>query len=66
MCAHLRALPLLSYTLDDMWTQMTRRGQGKLRLPTQSFELGGVLVNRANNFLAQRAEQVCSSPACTC
>ena len=47
------ALPLLSYTLDDMWTQMTRRGDGKLRLPAQSFELGGVLVNRANDFLAE-------------
>jgi formylglycine-generating enzyme required for sulfatase activity len=48
------ALPLLSYTLDDMWTQMMRRGDGRLRLPAQSFELGGVLVNRANNFLAER------------
>jgi formylglycine-generating enzyme required for sulfatase activity len=46
------ALPLLSYTLDDMWTQMVRRGDGTLRLPAQSFELGGVLVDRANNFLA--------------
>jgi hypothetical protein len=41
------ALPLLSYTLDDMWTQMVRRGDGVLRLPAQSFELGGVLVDRA-------------------
>jgi formylglycine-generating enzyme required for sulfatase activity len=48
------ALPLLSYTLDDMWTQMLHRGDGKLRLPAQSFELGGVLVNRANTFLAVR------------
>ena len=38
------ALPLLSYTLDDMWTQMVKRGDGVLRLPAQSFELGGVLV----------------------
>jgi hypothetical protein len=37
------ALPLLSYTLDDMWTQMVKRGDGVLRLPAQSFELGGVL-----------------------
>lgn len=44
----------LSYTLDDMWTRMMRRGDGKLRLPAQFFELGGVLVNRANNFLAGR------------
>jgi formylglycine-generating enzyme required for sulfatase activity len=48
------ALPLLAYTLNDMWTQMMRRGDGKLRLPAQFFELGGVLVNRANNFLAER------------
>ena len=27
------ALPLLSYTLDDMWTQMVKRGDGMLRLP---------------------------------
>ena len=46
------ALPLLSYTLDDMWTQMVKRGDGVLRLPAQSFELGGVLVDRANAFLA--------------
>jgi hypothetical protein len=45
------ALPLLSYTLDDMWAQMVRRGDGTLRLPARSFELGGVLVNRANKFL---------------
>ena len=48
------ALPLLSYTLDDMWTQMVRRGDGVLRLNLQSFELGGVLVHRANQFLADR------------
>jgi len=46
------ALPLLSYTLDDMWTQMVKRGDGVLRLPAQSFELGGVLVDRAETFLA--------------
>ena len=46
------ALPLLSYTLDDMWTQMVKRDDGVLRLPAQSFELGGVLVNRADAFLA--------------
>lgn len=45
------ALPLLSYTLDDMWASMVRRGDGILRLPAQSFELGGVLVDRANRFL---------------
>jgi formylglycine-generating enzyme required for sulfatase activity len=46
------ALPLLSYTLDDMWTQMVKRDDGVLRLPVQSFELGGVLVDRADAFLA--------------
>src|SRR5262249_19040771 len=46
------ALPLLSYTLDDMWTQMVERGDGVLRLSAQSFELGGVLVDRADSFLA--------------
>ena len=46
------ALPLLSYTLDDMWTQMVQQGDGTLRLPAQSFELGGVLVDRADKFLA--------------
>ena len=46
------ALPLLSYTFDDMWTQMVKRGDGVLRLPAQSFELGGVLVERADVFLA--------------
>jgi formylglycine-generating enzyme required for sulfatase activity len=34
-----------------MWTHMLRRGDGTLRLPAQSFELGGVLVDRANKFL---------------
>ncbi len=45
------ALPLLSYTLDDMWTQMVKRGDGMLRLPAQTFELGGVLAARADVFL---------------
>jgi hypothetical protein len=46
------ALPLLSYTLDDMWGQMIERGDATLRLPAQSFDLSGVLVDRANAFLA--------------
>jgi formylglycine-generating enzyme required for sulfatase activity len=46
------ALPLLSYTLDDMWTLMVKRGDGTLRLPAQTFELGGVLSDRADRFLA--------------
>src|SRR5262249_54796576 len=47
------ALPLLSYLLDDMWTQMVKRGDGILRLPTQAIELGSVLADRANAFLAR-------------
>jgi formylglycine-generating enzyme required for sulfatase activity len=46
------ALPLLSYTLDDMWTHMVKAGDGVLRLPAKAFELGGVLVDRADKFLA--------------
>jgi hypothetical protein len=45
------ALPLLSYTLDDMWTQMVARKDGILRLSGPSFEVGGVLVERANAYL---------------
>jgi formylglycine-generating enzyme required for sulfatase activity len=49
------ALPLLSYTLDDMWTAMVKAGDGVLRLPMQaSFALDGVLVDRADAFLAER------------
>jgi formylglycine-generating enzyme required for sulfatase activity len=47
------ALPLLSYLLDDMWTQMVHRGDGVLRLPTQAIDLGGVLADRADKFLAR-------------
>jgi formylglycine-generating enzyme required for sulfatase activity len=54
------ALPLLSYTLDDMWTRMVRNGDGVLRLPSQTFDVGGVLVERADNFLTTHpgAEEV--------
>jgi formylglycine-generating enzyme required for sulfatase activity len=45
------ALPLLSYTMDDMWTSMVQRGDGTLRPAAQSFEPGGVLVERADRFL---------------
>jgi formylglycine-generating enzyme required for sulfatase activity len=48
------ALPLLSYVLDDMWTQMVQRGDGTLRLPAAAIELGGVLAQRANAFLASQ------------
>ena len=47
------ALPLLSYLLDDMWRSMAERNEGILRLPPQSIELGRVLVDRANLFLAR-------------
>jgi formylglycine-generating enzyme required for sulfatase activity len=47
------ALPLLSYTLDDMWREMVHHGDGLLRLPAQSFDPGGVLVDRANRFVAE-------------
>jgi hypothetical protein len=30
---------------------MVQRGDGVLRLPARTFELGGVLVDRANRFL---------------
>src|SRR6516164_3484500 len=46
------ALPLLSYLLDDMWTGMITRGDGKLRLPRAAVEIGAVLVDRADAFLA--------------
>ena len=46
------ALTLLSYLLDDMWRKMIKRGDGVLRLPPQAVELGGVLVQRADDFLA--------------
>src|SRR5262249_34711138 len=46
------ALPLLSYTLDDMCTKMGRQGDGTLLVPAESFELGGVLVVRPDKFLA--------------
>jgi hypothetical protein len=46
------ALPLLSYLLDDMWQRMVERADGVLRLPTPALDLGGVLVDRADGFLA--------------
>ncbi|HKA73847.1 MAG TPA: SUMF1/EgtB/PvdO family nonheme iron enzyme [Xanthobacteraceae bacterium] len=46
------ALPLLSYLLEDMWSAMVARGDGVLRLPAHAIELGTVLVDRANSFVA--------------
>ena len=50
------ALPLLSYLLDDMWAQMVARGDGTLRLPAAAIELGGVLAQRADAFMASRPQ----------
>jgi hypothetical protein len=50
------ALPLLSYLLDDTWSQMVRRGDGMLRLPPAAMELGGVLAERANSFLSHHPQ----------
>jgi formylglycine-generating enzyme required for sulfatase activity len=47
----------LSYLLDDMWSEMVDRGDGVLRLPTQAIDLGGVLVARANKFLAEHPDE---------
>jgi formylglycine-generating enzyme required for sulfatase activity len=47
------ALPLLSYLLDDMWSAMIARGDGVLQLPAAAMEVGGVLAERANAFLAR-------------
>ena len=52
------ALPLLSYLLDDMWTQMVTRGDGVLRLPAQAVELGGVLAERADARHPKAEEQL--------
>jgi hypothetical protein len=45
-------LPLLSYLLMDTWMEMIRRGDGILRLPTKSFDIGSILAGRANEFLS--------------
>ena len=47
------ALPLLSYLLDDMWSEMVQRSDGVLRLPMPAIDLGRVLVERANKFVAE-------------
>ena len=46
------ALPLLSYLLDDMWKSKDPKWDGILRLPAPAIELGRVLVDRANEFIA--------------
>jgi formylglycine-generating enzyme required for sulfatase activity len=46
------ALPLLSYLLDDMWKSKDAQWDGVLRLSAPAIELGRVLVDRANAFIA--------------
>jgi hypothetical protein len=50
------ALPLLSYLLEDMWSEMVRRGDGVLRLSGTVIDLGAVLVDRADAFLTSHSE----------
>jgi len=45
------ALPLLSYLLTDMWTEMVRRDRPVLGLPTQAIDIGGILASNAEAFL---------------
>jgi formylglycine-generating enzyme required for sulfatase activity len=49
------ALPLLSYLLDDMWKSKDPKWDGVLRLPAPAIELGRVLVDRADAFIATHA-----------
>jgi formylglycine-generating enzyme required for sulfatase activity len=50
------ALPLLSYLLDDMWKSRDAKWDGVLRLSAPAIELGRVLVERANAFMATHAD----------
>ncbi len=50
------ALPLLSYLLDDMWKSKDPKWDGVLRLPAPAIELGRVLVDRANAFMAEHLQ----------
>ena len=49
------ALPLLSYTLDDMWRADAEDGRRRAAASAQSFDLGRVLVERADRFLAEHS-----------
>lgn len=51
-------MPLLSYLLDDMWTQMLKRDDGVLRLPAAAIELGSVLADRGDAFLTSHPNAV--------
>jgi WD40 repeat protein len=48
-------LPLLSYLMTDMWSQMVSRGDGHLKLPAQAINIGGVLAARAEEYLRDHA-----------
>jgi hypothetical protein len=45
-------LPLLSYLLHDMWNGMVKRSDATLRLSALAIDVGGVLKNSAEDFLA--------------
>ncbi len=47
------ALPLLSYLMTDMWEDMSKGSEAKLRLPAQAIDIGGVLAARADRFLEE-------------
>ncbi|HMN70867.1 MAG TPA: toll/interleukin-1 receptor domain-containing protein [Rhodoblastus sp.] len=44
------ALTLMSYMLEDMWSDMVKRGDGVMRLRADAIELGRVLAQRADAF----------------
>ena len=50
-------LPLLSYLLHDMWDGMIKRDDATLRLSSQAIDVGGVLRNSAEDFLAANPTQ---------
>jgi WD40 repeat protein len=45
------SLPLLSYLMTDVWSEMVKRGDGSLRLPVRAIDVGGVLAATAEKFL---------------
>ena len=47
------ALPLLSYTLDDMWRAMLKAGDGVLRIPVQSVRAWSRAGGARQSFLAE-------------
>jgi hypothetical protein len=51
-----RTLGASAPLLEDIWTQMIKRGDGMLRLPAAGIELGGALVERANAFLSSHPQ----------